>query len=109
MRSTRTRLAAVAATTAALALAAPVGSAGAQVPGDVVPVEGLPGGCPSTISPSGIGDAGATQSQVCGAALSFVGPSVGQVATVIGPTIIGGVVNAPVMVSAGSVGAVAVP
>ena len=103
MRFVRTRLPAIA-LTAAAAIAGPVGSASAQVPGDGVPVGGLPGGCPVTISPSGIGDAGATQNQVCGAALSFIGPSVGQVGTVVGPTIIGSVVNAPVTSSLGAVG-----
>jgi hypothetical protein len=41
---------------------------------------------------------------VCqGAGLSFIGPAIGQVATVIGPTIIGPVANVNVAVSAGAV------
>jgi hypothetical protein len=103
MRFTRIRLAASAIAVATLAIAAPVGSATAQVPVGGVP---FPGGCPFTVSPSGIGDAGTVQNQICGAALVFTGPSIGQVASVVGPTIIGSVVNAPVTASAGPVGVV---
>jgi hypothetical protein len=50
--------------------------------------------------------AGGTSSQVCqGSGLSFVGPATGQIATVIGPTITGSVVLAPIVVSAGAVAA----
>jgi hypothetical protein len=43
-----------------------------------------------------------------GAGLSFTGPAIGQIATVIGPTIISpAVVGSPIVVSAGS--GVAVP
>jgi hypothetical protein len=37
----------------------------------------------------------------CGAVLSFIGPSIGSVSTVIGPTIIGSTILAPVTVSNG--------
>jgi hypothetical protein len=52
---------------------------------------------------TGQGTTGTTEPQVCiGSGLSFIGPSVGQVATVIGPTTIGPAqVNA--VVSAGNI------
>jgi hypothetical protein len=105
MTSICTRLLATAATTAALA--APIGSARAQeLP--PVPAPGT-GVCPWSYAPSGLGDEGATQNQVCGAALVFIAPDIGQISSVVGPTIIGGVVNAPVTTSAGAVGVVGVP
>jgi hypothetical protein len=99
----------------ALALAAPVSSAEAAF----APV-GLPGiaqggqanapsGCVGSNAPSGIGDAGATVNQICGATLVFVGPSIGQVSSDIGPTIIGSTVLAPVTVSSGPVAVSSVP
>jgi hypothetical protein len=68
-----------------------------------------PAGCTGANAPSGIGDAGATSNQICGATLAFVGPSVGQVSTAIGPTIIGSTVLAPVTVSSGPVAVSSVP
>jgi hypothetical protein len=101
MKSIRTRLAAVAAASATLAVTAPISSAGAQ---EISPAP-FPagGGCPVIVSPSGLGDQGATSNQICGAGLVFIGPAIGQVSSVVGPTIIGGVVNAPVTASAGAV------
>ena len=98
MKSALMGLIAAAATIATLAIGAP--SASAQVP------VGVPGGtlCTGPIAPTGVGDAGATDNQVCGAVLSFVGPDIGQVATVVEPTIIGSVVNAPLTAATGSVG-----
>jgi hypothetical protein len=58
-----------------------------------------PSGCVGPNGPSGVGDAGATENQQCGVTLAFVGPSVGQVAAAIGPTIIGSTVLAPVTVT----------
>ena len=54
----------------------------------------------------GAGNAGGTANQVCLApgSLSFVGPSIGQVSSIIGPTIIGPASNISVIESAGSVG-----
>ena len=95
---------------AALALATPVSGARAAF----IPI-GLPGGvaqggqangpsgCVDANAPSGVGDAGATVNQICGVALAFVGPSTGQVATAIGPTIIGSTVLAPITVTPGPV------
>ena len=49
------------------------------------------------------GPAGQQVTQVCqGSGLTFVGPSIGQVATVIGPTIISPAFNGAVNVSAGN-------
>lgn len=129
-RSSSTRRALLALSTAmvvlALAVAAPVSGASAAVtpigfPGAATgfaPV-GLPGlaqggqlaptGCVGANAPSGVGDAGATTNQFCGVTLAFVGPSVGQVATAIGPTIIGSTVLAPVTVTNGPAAVSPVP
>jgi hypothetical protein len=49
-----------------------------------------------------VGGSGGTNTQMaCGAVLSFIGPSIGSVSTVIGPTIIGSTILAPVTVSNG--------
>jgi hypothetical protein len=105
---------------AALALAAPVTGASAAVmpvglarPGAAftlaaVPANGFPS-CVGSNAPSGLGDAGATNNQLCGVVLGFVGPSIGQVGSPIGPTIIGSSVLAPVTVSSGPVAIVSVP
>jgi hypothetical protein len=91
---------------AALALAAPVSGAGAAiVPGGVAQggQANAPSGCVDANAPSGVGDAGATVNQICGVSLAFVGPSVGQIATAIGPTVIGSIVAAPITVTAAPV------
>jgi hypothetical protein len=98
MRSTCTRLLAVVAVTGAAALAAPVSGASAQI----VPPVGLPvggvgvggnqigtAGCVGTNRPSVGGNNGSTSAQTCGALLAFTGPQIGQISSVIGPTIIG--------------------
>jgi hypothetical protein len=122
VRSARKRLLALSTVMVALAVAAPVSGASAAalpvgLPGadtGFTPV-GLPGsvlqggqanapsGCVGSNAPSGVGDAGATSNQLCGVTLAFIGPSVGQVSTVVGPTIIGSTVLAPVTVSSGPV------
>jgi hypothetical protein len=65
-------------------------------------------GCVGTNRPSVGGNNGSTSAQTCGAALSFSGPQIGQISSIIGPTIIGspgtnvilsaGPVTAPVQV-----------
>lgn len=82
--------------TGAVALAAPVSGASAQIP-----VGGLPGGvgaafggigtagCVGTNRPSFGGNNGSTSATSCGAALVFNGPQIGQISSVVGPTIIG--------------------
>jgi hypothetical protein len=114
MRSIYRRLLALAAATVAVAFAAPVSGASAQflpfsfwVPTPTGSI-GIGGnqigsaGCVGTNRPSLGGNNGSTSAQTCGALLSFVGPQIGQIASVIGPTMI----NSPgsiVIVSAGSV------
>jgi hypothetical protein len=104
--SSRRRLLALPAAMAALAVAAPVSDArAAVVPGGVAQggQANAPSGCVDANAPSGVGDAGATVNQICGVALVFVGPSIGQIATAMGPTIIGSTIVAPITVSAGPV------
>ena len=97
-RAIRGRLLAVAVATGAVALAAPVSGASAQiVPPVGFPVGGVAvggnqigtAGCVGTNRPSFGGNAASTSAQTCGALLSFTGPQIGQIASVIGPTIIG--------------------
>jgi hypothetical protein len=116
LRSSARGLLALSAATAAVAVAAPVSGASAAftpigVPGGVV--EGGqangPSGCIGANAPSGVGDAGATVNQICGVALAFIGPSTGQVATAIGPTIIGSTILAPITVSPGPVAVTSLP
>jgi hypothetical protein len=117
MRLIRRHLLAVAAATCLCAVAAPVSSASAVTwPGSFA--SAFPGTLPSgnavggqtgsygcgTNAPSGNGPAGGTATQVCGSTLAFIGPSIGQVASIVGPTIIGATVLGPVTVSAGPVG-----
>jgi hypothetical protein len=59
-------------------------------------------GCVGTNRPSVGGNNGSTSGQTCGALLAFVGPQIGQIASVIGPTVIGSP-GAVVMVSAGPI------
>jgi hypothetical protein len=94
-----------------VAVAAPVsGARAAVVPGGFAQGgQVAPSGCVGSNAPSGIGDAGAASNQICGAVLVFVGPSIGQVATSIGPTIIGSTVAAPITVSAGPVAVSSLP
>jgi hypothetical protein len=97
---------------AALAIAAPVpGARAAIVPGGLVQggQANGPSGCVDANSPDGVGDAGATVNQICGVALVFVGPNIGQVATAIGPTIIGSAVVAPITVSLAPVAVSSLP
>jgi hypothetical protein len=101
---------------AVLAVAAPVAGASAAVPAFDVPggvAQGgqanAPSGCVGSNAPSGVGDAGATDNQLCGVTLAFIGPSIGQVSSAIGPTIIGSTVLAPVTVSSGPVAVSSLP
>jgi hypothetical protein len=108
----------------ALALGGPVAGAGAAtLPAlpTAFPIPTLPlagnavggnqigsAGCVGTNRPSVGGNDGSTSAQTCGAVLSFSGPQIGQIAAIIGPTIIGspgtnvvtsgGPVTAPVQV-----------
>ena len=118
MRSLRRRLVAVAATVGALAVAAPVSGASAQITSIGFPSAGGVGlggsqGCadvPIVGSAGQIGaSGGATLQQACGAVLAFNGPSIGNVSSVIGPTVIGGAVLAPVTASTGGPTLVSAP
>jgi hypothetical protein len=118
MRSISQRLVAVAATAGALALAAPVSAASAQITPIGFPTGGGTGlgpsqGCanvPIVGSAGQIGSGGgATLQQACGAVLAFNGPSIGNISSVIGPTIIGSPVLAPVTASTGGPTIVSVP
>jgi hypothetical protein len=93
----------------ALALAAPAGAGAAVAPVTPFPVATLPAagvgggallgaiggnqigsaGCVGTNRPSIGGNNGSTSAQTCGTLLSFAGPQIGQIASVIGSTIIG--------------------
>jgi hypothetical protein len=123
-----TRVLAAAAATGAVALAGPVAGASAfTFPGlpafpafptptiSPLPVSALPlagnavggnqigqAGCVGTNRPSVGGNNGSTSAQTCGAVLSFSGPQIGQIASVIGPTVIGSP-GTNVVVSAGPV------
>ena len=110
MKSLRRRLVAAVATAGALAVAAPVSAASAQITRVGLPTAGGMGlgpsqGCadvPIVGSAGQIGaSGGATLQQACGAVLAFNGPSIGNVSSVIGPTVIGGTVLAPVTASTG--------
>jgi hypothetical protein len=112
LRSSPRRLLALSAAMAALAVAAPVSDSGATVvPGGVVQggQANGPSGCVDANAPSGVGDAGATVNQICGVAVVFVGPTTGQLATAIGPTIIGSTIVAPITVSPGPVAVTSLP
>jgi hypothetical protein len=80
----------------AVSLAAPAG-ASAQIPiGIPFPGGNAAGGnaigtagCVGTNRPSVGGNNGSTSAQACGALLNFSGPQIGQISSVIGPTVIG--------------------
>jgi hypothetical protein len=59
-------------------------------------------GCVGTNRPSVGGNNGSTSAQTCGAVLSFSGPQIGQISSIVGPTIIGSP-DTKVILSAGSV------
>jgi hypothetical protein len=53
--------------------------------------------------PELFGSSGSVSNTACYSLLSFIGPSIGQINSQVGPTIIGSVILAPVTVSAGPV------
>jgi hypothetical protein len=108
----------VAGVTSVLALAVPLSSASAQVvpPGagsNVQPGAGIgAAGCSGVNGPAQVGGPNSFGNGVCGAVnISFIGPQIGQVASAMGPTIIGAapVILAPIAVSNGSVQQGSVP
>jgi hypothetical protein len=61
------------------------------------------GACDTNRVTEGQGGTAGTQNQVCqGSGLSFIGPSIGQIANVMGPTIVGPAVIGTLIVSAGN-------
>jgi hypothetical protein len=112
LRSVRGRRLALAGATALLAVAAPISTASAAVwpvgsGNNVQPGSGIgSAGCSGVNKPSQVGGPGGTGNGVCGGVtISFIGPAIGQVASAMGPTIIGAapVILAPVAVSNGSI------
>jgi hypothetical protein len=117
-----TRLLAVVVAAGAAAIAAPISGASAQTSplfprasmfsfppvwpsGGGIAIGGNQigsGGCVGTNRPSVGGNNGSTSAQTCGALLAFVGPQIGQIASVVGPTLVNSP-NSVVIVSAGSV------
>jgi hypothetical protein len=90
------------------AITTPVGAFGA--PGIVFPVANSPGNalapCTLAVAPQVQAGTAGTINQAClGSGLSFIGPSIGQVAAVIGPTIIGPVFLGNSVVAAGNAAA----
>jgi hypothetical protein len=82
----------------------PTSFGGAPAAGLAFPDAGgtVAGPCGRPIGAEGEGSTGEVTNQAClGAGLSFIGPSTGQIATVIGPTIIGPAVVGVSIVSAG--------
>jgi hypothetical protein len=59
-------------------------------------------GCVGTNRPSVGGNNGSTANQNCGDALAFTGPAIGQISSIVGPTIIGSP-EAKVILSAGPI------
>jgi hypothetical protein len=115
MRSIRRRVLTVVIASGAVALAAPVSGASAQIPWLGIPLppalDAVGGnqigtaGCVGTTRPSIGGNAGSTSAQACGVLLNFSGPQIGQISSVIGPTIIGSPLS-EVNVSAGPISGV---
>jgi hypothetical protein len=118
--SARRALLAALAVTAALVIGAPAAGAstlparsvpasflGTPVGGATVPgLAGVtvPSSTCGTATVDGQGRTGGTASEVCtGAGLTFVGPAIGQIASVMGPTIIGPAVIGTSVQSAGNV------
>jgi hypothetical protein len=115
MMPRRRRRAAVVVAIAGLSICAPAVSAHAETGATPAPpdlevpaLSGAPFGPDSCAgySMAGQGGTAGTENKICqGSGLVFVGPSVGQIATVIGPTIIGPAVIGTTVVSAGNVAA----
>lgn len=84
------------------AVAAPTAGAFVWPPGGP---NSASGGCMGSSPTSEVGGASTNGQAVCGATLAFIGPSIGQISNVMGPTIIGAapVILAPVTTSNGSV------
>jgi hypothetical protein len=108
VRPVRSPLLAAVAAAAAVALAAPLGAASAQISPfsfGFPPVGGYQIGSAGCVGSYSLGgESGSTSAQTCGSLLAFTGPAVGQIASVVGPTMIGSP-GSIVVVSAGPVNA----
>jgi hypothetical protein len=108
MMRARTPFVATLASIAVLAGAAPVASASIFPGATPVPVAVgnasiTPGACGESRGPEFQAATGETANAAClGAGLSFIGPSIGQIASVVGPTIVGSPVIGTLIVSAGN-------
>ena len=111
LRAVTTALAACAAL--GVAAAAASASTPASLPASLAPLQVSPPGaaggnangapCAGTVGPEGQGNTGGSFASVCqGEGLAFVSPAIGQVGSVIGPTIIAPAAIGNVVVSAGS-------
>src|SRR5579884_3229698 len=92
------RVSAIAALAALSFFVVPCHAALAQV----VPVTPGGGHCGDTLGGNGQGAVGGTANDVCGSNLTYVGPAIGSIATVVGPTIIGPSTVGAVNVAAGN-------
>ena len=117
MKRLRSHFVGALAATATLAVGAPAAGASTLPSGQLstptafAPYPGtpigaaLPGGaCGNAVVGEALGRTGGNDIEACvGAGLSFIGPSIGQIATVIGPTTISPAVVGGSIVSAGNV------
>jgi hypothetical protein len=105
MSPLRRRIWALSGAIVAAALAAAPSGASAQVPGGIAQggQANAAGRCIGANAPSGIGDAGQTFNRACGAGVVFFGTSIGQIGTVVGPTIMASTVASPITSSLGPV------
>ena len=104
MRSARRLLLAISAWLAIVA--GPVTAANAApLPGGVAQggQANAPSLCNDDNAPSGVGNAGDAANQICGVAAVYVGSTLGQLITTVGPTVAGSAVVAPITVSGGPV------
>jgi hypothetical protein len=106
MRALRRSLGALTLAACVSAAAAPIAAAsplvkplplpaGAALPGQ----QAASGPCFGTNRPSLGGNSGSTSVASCGKPIAFAGPAIGQIAAVIGPTIIGGRITEPIITS----------
>ena len=106
MKSIRKTAVATMGAVALTALAAPAANAefpiGVGTPGGAAPT-GSP--CSLAVGSIAVGPPGTPLQQVCAGAgnLTFIGPATGQIASVVGPTIIGPAVGVQAVASAGPV------
>jgi hypothetical protein len=82
----------------------PVATGFAPYPDAAIGGNVIPGACGNAVAGENQGRTGGNDIEACvGAGLSFIGPSIGQIATVIGPTTISPAVVGGSIVSAGNV------